>query len=615
MAGKHVRKRTPARASVSDTGRQRGNTYVVTPSYDEYDVRPRRSAKRRRKSALPLVTVALVAVVLIGAGLYMAALNRVAALDTIYPNIMVNDVPIGGLTMEEAVQTLQDSGADPYQGKSVTVILPMENTITITAEELGLGSDVTVAAEAAYAYGRDGSMRENWETYRQCRKKTVSMRWETAPVLDETALRTRIETIVGELNEQMLNTTANIGEDGVTLLKGMQAEKVDAETLITQVREAFEMGNYEDIVVEVTAIESDGTEDAAFLQSVYETIFKEPVNAMYDKETGGVTEPVQGVSFDMETALELWAAANPGDEVFIPFVFTEPEITELSDALFSDLLSSKSTSISGSSSGRINNIELSAAAMNDTVVNPGETFDYNTCLGQRTAERGYQEAGAYSGGKHVSELGGGICQGSSTLYYCAMKANLNITVRSCHYFVVGYLPRGMDATVSWGGPDFRFVNNRDYPIKIKAWVSDGELTVQIWGTDVDGSYVDLSNETWEDDEYYYARTYRTVYAADGSVISSQQEAYSEYHKYEEGEEATPTPSPTATPEETPTPTPEVTATPKPEPTQTAEPTPEPTATPEPTPDPTPVPVEPVESSEPEEPAETDDAGGGETPEE
>ena len=242
--------------------------------------------------------------------------------------------------------------------------------------------------------------------------------------------------------------------------------------------------------------------------------------------------------------------------------------------------------------------------MNDTVLNPGETFDYNTCLGQRTRERGYQEAGAYSGGKHVNEVGGGICQGSSTLYYCAMYANLEITVRYCHYFVVSYLPWGMDATVSWGGPDFRFVNSRDYPIKIKAWVSDGNLTVQIWGTDVDGSYVRITNDTWEDSEYYYAQTYRTVYAADGTEISSEKEAYSSYHKYEAMEETPPpdddTPAPTNTPVPTDTPAPADTPAPTPAPTEPpAANTPEPT--PAPTPEPPPVTPEPEPEITPEPP--------------
>lgn len=618
MAGKHTKRKTPEYAAASRSGKRTGNVYVVKPEQEDPT-----AGKRRRREFSPernhgrakvwlIVLAVLLTAAFVGAGGYMLALNRVASLDTIYPNITVNDIEVGGLTVEEAAQKLLDAGADPYQEKSVTVKLPLEKTLTVTAEELGLSSDVTVAAEAAYAYGRDGGLRENWQTYRACRRKTVSMRWETAPALDENALRTLVGAAVDEVNGLVLDSTAEVGEEGVTLIKGMQAEKVDGEALIAQVREAFETETYDDIVVELVPAEADGTEDEAFLRSVYETIHTEPVNAMYDKETGGTIESVRGVSFDLEAALELWAAAEPGEEVFIPFIFTEADITDLSDGLFADLLSSKSTSLSGSSSGRINNIELAAAAMNDTVVNPGETFDYNSCLGQRTAARGYQEAGAYSGGKHVSELGGGICQGSSTLYYCAMKANLDITMRSCHYFVVGYLPRGMDATVSWGGPNFRFVNSRDYPIKIKAWVSDGELTVQIWGTDVDGSYVELSNDTWEDSEYYYAQTYRKVYAADGTLISSEREAYSEYHKYEEGEEEEEeeeeetTPAPTATP--TPTSAPEPTATPEPEPTPT--PTPAPTAIP--TPEPTP---EPEEETTPEPVEEPDDSEAGETTDE
>jgi hypothetical protein len=186
-------------------------------------------------------------------------------------------------------------------------------------------------------------------------------------------------------------------------------------------------------------------------------------------------------------------------------------------------------------------------------------------------------------------VGGGICQDSSTLYYCALYANLQITVRDNHYFVVSYLPWGLDATVSWGGPDFRFVNNRDYPIKLKAWVSDGYLTVEIWGTDVDGSYVQMTSDTWEDSDYYYAQTYRAVYAADGTLLSKEKEAYSRYHKYEAGEEtpAPETPAPTATPAPTESPAPTdtpPTAQPTSEPT--AVPTTEPTAVPttEPTPD-------------------------------
>ena len=613
MAGKHEQKRgascaqRPAAAesrSVNTRSERSGrNVYVVTPERAGSGSRAgyestRRSARSSSGSGgswtrwlLPILIVMLAAVGVLGATLVRA--NRIAALDTIFPNVSVNGVDVGGRTIEEAVTALEEGGADPYKDASVKVLFPEEKSLVITAAELGLGSDVRAAAEMAWCYGREGSSPiQSLRSYRAASRDGVELTWEADAQIDENALRAILDNAAAEVNTELLNSSAEIGEEGVTLTKGMSASRVDTEALFAEVSKAFLERDFADITAEVVTTESeDGGEaaDAELLQSVYDTIFTEPVNAMYDKETGGVTEGVPGVSFDMEEAMLLWQDAAPGEEVFIPFVFTDPEIKDLEGVLFRDCLSEKSTSLSGSSSARINNITLAAKAMNDTILNPGETFDYNTCLGQRTAARGYQSAGAYSGGKHVSEIGGGICQGSSTLYYCAMHANLDITVRYCHYFVVSYLPWGMDATVSWGGPDFRFVNSRDYPIKIKAWVSDGQLTVQIWGTNLDGSYVRITNETWEDSEYYYAQTYRTVYAADGTQLSHQKEAYSSYAKYEAGEEtpapvapSTPTPPPTEAPTDTPEPTPTPTSPPSsntPTPPPTTAPTAPPTAPP------------------------------------
>ena len=59
-------------------------------------------------------------------------------------------------------------------------------------------------------------------------------------------------------------------------------------------------------------------------------------------------------------------------------------------------------------------------------------------------------------------------------------------IHICHYFPVAYIEPGMDATVSWGGPEFKFTNSREYPIEIKAYVEKNSITVEIWGTDVDG---------------------------------------------------------------------------------------------------------------------------------
>lgn len=609
--------------------------------YDEYDNgyndeyedweesynRHRREDRRRwLRWAVPVMAALVVVVAALGVTMVYA--SQVTGRDTIYPNVSINGVAVGGLTVEEAEEKLGTAEANPYTDAEVKVLFPLDNTLTITARELGISQNARVPAETAYAYGRDGSAFHNLQVYLACKKKPVELDWDVETLMDEEALEKRVSAMVTTVNQKLLNAEADIREDGVVIIKGMSAVMVDGEEVCQMVKQAFIDRDFRDIQCQVKVIEekksatstgtknaanSKKTEDYSVLQSVYDAIYTEPENAMYDKETGGATKAKRGVSFDMEAAKKLWDKAALGDEIFIPFLFTEPEIDEeaLMERLFADCLSKKSTTLSGSSSNRINNITLAAQAMNGTVINPGETFDYNSCLGQRTTAKGYREAGAYANGQHVTNVGGGICQPSSTLYYCALYANLKITVRECHYFVVSYLPWGMDATVSWGGPDFRFVNNREYPIKIKAWVSDGYLTVELWGTDEDGSYVKITSDTWEDSEFYYAQTYRTVYDVDGNQISSAKEAYSRYHKYEAGEE-TPPPAEEDEPDPTPTKAPDPVVTTEPDPVtpppqETTEPDPV-TPPPQETTEPDPVTPPPQETTGPEEGGSEGDGG-------
>lgn len=247
----------------------------------------------------------------------------------------------------------------------------------------------------------------------------------------------------------------------------------------------------------------------------------------------------------------------------IPLTVTQPKYTaeQLDKMLFADKLGSQTTGYSSSTANRATNVELSAKKINGYILNPGETFSYNTVVGKRTAEAGFKSASAYSGGQVVQSIGGGICQTSSTLYCAVLYANLEIVARSEHGFAVSYVPWGMDATVSWGGPEFKFKNNREFPVKIVTKCKNRQLTVEIWGTDVDGSYVKMDYSAWTVYDTTYpsvaigtgAVTYRCVYDKDGELISRTKEANS-YYSYHPEAIKWPTPSPTPEPAETPAPT-------------------------------------------------------------
>ena len=229
---------------------------------------------------------------------------------------------------------------------------------------------------------------------------------------------------------------------------------------------------------------------------------------------------------------------------------TDPA-AQLEAVLFRDVLGEYTTNVSGTAA-RKSNVQLSAASINNHVMNTGDVFSYNGVVGQRTAANGYQAAPAYVKGETVDEIGGGICQTSSTLYLACLRGNLEITERYAHRYIPAYVPAGMDATVSWGGPDYKFTNNTDYPIKIVTTYANNKLTVKILGTNVDGSYGRMTNEqlsttAWE--TVYQEgetvapgtqtvkttaytgskwRTYHHIYDANGKLIDSHYEATSDY---------------------------------------------------------------------------------------
>lgn len=516
--------------------------------------------KKRAGSTAKKVTIICVVVVALlmagaaGFGVY------VSGSDTIYPKVSVNGTDVSGLTVDAAAQTLTAAGWGEGD-KTITVALPLEHTLSVTAEQVGAEVSAAEAAQRAFDYCHGGTIVENVMAYVRCLVSGADI--EVKADVDEAALKQLVRDEVTKVKSGLMTSGVEIKDDTLEVVKGASAVEIDETELLDLVRTSFEDMKYGplDYEVEVNAsVELD-------IDKLYDSVCCEAADAYYDKETGEVVESVTGIDFDKAEATQLWNAAELGETVEIPLTLTEPEMdTEYVESrLFADDLGETvTTSLSGSTQNRITNVKLAAAAIDGIVLAPGEQFSYNDALGERTTERGYKAAGAYSGGQVVQEVGGGICQVSSTLYYAALLANLQIDTRTCHYFPVGYLPAGLDATVSWGGPEFKFTNNRNWPIRIEASVdtSKNTVSVHIVGTDEDGSYVQMTYATWlvyNNSEYpetatgYKAATYRNIYDKDGNLLSKDIEAYSEYHYHEE-DIVYPTPTPTPTPEPTPTPT-------------------------------------------------------------
>lgn len=143
------------------------------------------------------------------------------------------------------------------------------------------------------------------------------------------------------------------------------------------------------------------------------------------------------------------------------------------------IIASYTTYFNPSDANRNKNIELSAAAIDSIIVGKGDHFSFNTVVGPRDEANGYQPAPEIINKKLVMGIGGGVCQTSSTLFNAVDQLSVKYIEWHHHSIDIGYVPKGRDATVSYGGLDFRFQNTSDAPYLIKAIYGKDFLTIEI----------------------------------------------------------------------------------------------------------------------------------------
>ncbi|MEH7385608.1 VanW family protein [Bacillus sp. JJ1521] len=167
-------------------------------------------------------------------------------------------------------------------------------------------------------------------------------------------------------------------------------------------------------------------------------------------------------------------------EVVLPIEETNPNVTQDQVQGINDVvLGSFTTYFNPSATGRNFNIGKSASEVNDVVLGPGDRFSFNNVVGNASKENGYALSTVIVNKEFVPGYGGGICQTSTTLYNAVEKAGLEIIQLHHHSKPVGYVPLGHDATVAYPYLDFKFANNRPYPVVLKTTVNASSITVEI----------------------------------------------------------------------------------------------------------------------------------------
>ncbi len=236
-----------------------------------------------------------------------------------------------------------------------------------------------------------------------------------------------------------------------------------------------------------------------FLEGVKKSIDCEPKNAIINYKDGNISFEMEkkGQKLDIEDNL-LKLEKKFDKKEFEPFELNvesiEPVISYNDIKEINGELSVFSTRFDSSKENRSYNIALACSKINNTLLMPGNEFSMDKTLESRTLANGYKKAPVIINGEFVDGIGGGICQVTTTLYNAVLLSRLKVVDRTHHSWPLGYVSAGRDATISEGSIDFKFKNDRNYPIVLFASVSGNNITINILGRKQDSQKVVLHTE-------------------------------------------------------------------------------------------------------------------------
>lgn len=407
-----------------------------------------------------------------------------SANDKILSRVFIEKIEVSNNSLEEATTKINDL-INKIKNKEIKLIYNDYQT-SLILNELEPEYNVNDAITKAYNIGRGGNIFIN--NYNILFTKIFSKNINIDKNYNKEKLVEKINEINSSLPDALQESKYYIEDNNLIITKGKAGNIVDEEKFLNLIEEQLFNLNLEKDTIEIPVINKEPQN--IDIEKIHDEIYKEAQDAYITQNPTVVHSEVNGVDFAISNEEIQKILQEDKEEYIIPLNITLPSktVNDLGEDAFPDVLGTYTTLYDASNENRDNNVNLASEKINGTIIYPGETFSYNQIVGKRTIEAGYKEAGAYAGGKVVQEIGGGICQVSSTLYNAVLYANLEVVERYNHYFETSYVDPGRDATVSWGSLDFQFKNNRDYAIKIEAKARNGVCEITIKGIKQDNDY-------------------------------------------------------------------------------------------------------------------------------
>lgn len=409
--------------------------------------RMQRERRGGREGLWLLALIACVALLVAGgfivsglySGHYPAFRKRVEAMeqDTFFDGVHVDDIHLGGLTMEEARQLLTGTTVAQDQQYALSVTVDGK-TWRITQNELPLQRNVESVLQEAYALGRqsDPSGSLSPFEYRNQVREQIRMGGAflyTQVTYDKATVRALADKLSGRVSNPARDATVS-SFDFAT--RSFQYQKEQSGTFL-------------------------GSDE------IYEAITAQMDARNYNGAINLSTHPQQPTVTQAQLQKEFGMIASASTDTLPNY-------------------------------NRNKNIEIACAALNGTVLESGKTLSFNEVTGRRTVDKGYLMAPAIAQGRSYEEAGGGVCQVSSTLFNAAAKADMKIVTSTPHAWPSAYIAPGLDATVDWQSGqkladslDLKIRNTSPYPIFIVSYMRGNNFSreclcvVEIYGVSTD----------------------------------------------------------------------------------------------------------------------------------
>ena len=525
----------------------------------------------------------------------------------VYPGAAVLNLNLGGLTREEAIARLHDHLA-AYEQRAATFHFE-SNIWTVTLADIGGEVDYDATVDLAMEHGR-----ATWgDRYSAFFAEDGSAPIELVVDWQPEKARTYLESIAPAIDIDARNARLFRNEGEIRMVDSEEGRELDREAAIEAIDAAVQARAFTEIELttylvepEVSSAELEPFKTQAIqligeqvvlkhgelnypisaeqlaqaliiddtnqpkidpsnivdrLDAIAADVYVRPKNVMLGWDSGlyVVREDVDGLEMDREAAEELIIELAQSDERSADLPTRAAKARARADNLdelgLETHLAYGSSSFAGSSWERATNVGVAANNISFKLVGPGETFSYNDLQGAITEDTGFVAGQIISGDWTATDIGGGVCQVSTTVFRAAARAGFRFSEWHPHTWRLGFYeidgsPPGFDAAIYQpNGPgqmtlDLSFTNTLDSWLLLMMVVSGDTVTAHFYGKDP-GWTVEFGN-VWVSDPIqpgepvervntslargerkwvsgsapgYQVVLPRTVTAADGTVIS------------------------------------------------------------------------------------------------